>query len=75
VKVQVGIFQEKEQIESYLIAKGIDRNDIMEAGPFVSRLQAVEWMDFVEQKSGWGAFERHAVGYMNQAPWYGFTFE
>lgn len=75
MKVQVGIFQEKEQLKTYLRSKGIKCQNIMEAGPFPSRLEAMEWMDFVEEKSGWGEFERHAVGYMNKSPWYGCTFE
>ena len=75
MKVQMGIFQEKEQINTYLASKGIAHNDIVEAGPFPSRSQAMEWMDFVEKKMGSGKVERHAVGYMNQAPWYGVAFE
>lgn len=75
MKVQLGIFQEQEQINNYLESKGIDHNDIMVAGPFPTRLQAVEWMDYIEKRIGRGKMERHAVGLMNQRPWYGLTFE
>nr|WP_321467202.1 hypothetical protein [uncultured Desulfobulbus sp.] len=75
MKVHMGIFQEQEQIDNYLESKGIEHDDIMVAGPFSSRLQAVEWMDFMEKRIGQGRIERHAVGLMNQQPWYGLTFE
>ncbi len=75
MKVQMGIFQEQEQLDKYLESKGIEHEDIMVAGPFPTRLQAVEWMDFMEKRIGQGKIERHAVGLMNQQPWYGLTFE
>lgn len=74
MNIQLGVFQEQEQIDQYLAAKGIGHNDIQIAGPFPSRLQAVQWMDFIEKKSGQGPMERHAVGLMNKKPWYGLTF-
>jgi len=75
VKVQLGIFQEQEQINRYFESKGIEPDDIVVAGPFLTRLQAVEWMDFIEEKTGQGKLKRHSVGLMNQQPWYGITFE
>ncbi|MDD2463553.1 MAG: hypothetical protein PHI97_06110 [Desulfobulbus sp.] len=75
MKLQLGIFQEQEQINKYLESKGIEHHDIMVAGPFPTRLQAVEWMDFIEKRTGQGKAERHAVGLMNQQPWYGISFE
>ncbi len=72
--VQLGIFQEQEQINQYLAAKGINHDDVQIAGPFPTRLQAVEWMDFMEKRLGQGKMKRHAVGLMNQKPWYGLTF-
>jgi hypothetical protein len=72
VKVQqVAIFQEEKHINEYFESKGIDRNNIMEVGPFPSRLEAVEWINFLETKGNGGEFKRHAVGYMNKQPWYG----
>lgn len=75
MKFQLGIFQEKDQIDQYLEAKGIKHQEILVAGPFSSRVQAVAWMDYIEKKTGQGKMERHAVGLMNQKPWYGITFE
>lgn len=75
MKIQLGIFQQQEQINTYLASKGIEHTDIMIAGPFPTRLQAVEWMDYIEKRAGQGKMERHAVGLMNQQPWYGMTFE
>lgn len=75
MKVQMGIFQEQEQIDTYLATKGIEHDDIMIAGPFSTRMQATEWMDFIEKRIDQGKMERHAVGLMNQQPWYGMTFE
>ena len=75
VKLQLAIFQEQKQIENYLESKGIEHNDLMIAGPFPTRLQATEWMEYIEKKTGQGTMERHAVGVMNQQPWYGLTFE
>ena len=74
MKLQLGIFQEQEEINHYLTSKGIEHDDILVAGPFPTRLQAVEWMDFMEKRIGQGQMERHAVGLMNQQPWYGLTF-
>ena len=74
MKPQLCIFQEQEQIETYLAAKGIGHDDIQIAGPFPSRFQAVQWMDFIEKRSGQGKGERHAIGLMNQKPWYGISF-
>jgi hypothetical protein len=75
VKVQLGVFQEQEQIELSLEAKGIIPRNIMVAGPFPTRLQAFEWMDFIEKRTGQGKLMRHAVGLMNRHPWYGLIFE
>jgi hypothetical protein len=75
MKLQLGIYQEQEQINKYLAAKGIDHDDIQVAGPFPTRLEAVEWMNFVEQRVGRGPMERHSVGLMNQRPWYGLSFK
>lgn len=74
MKPQLGIFQEQEQIENYLAAKGLGHDDIQIAGPFPTRLQAVQWMDFIEKRTGGARMERHAIGLMNQKPWYGISF-
>ena len=74
MKPQLGIFQEQEQIDTYLAAKGIGHDDIQIAGPFSTRFQAVQWMDFIEKRTGLGKMERHAIGLMNQKPWYGLSF-
>lgn len=74
MKLQLGIFQEQEQIDAYLAAKGMGHDDIQLAGPFPTRLQAVQWMDFIEKRIGRGKIERHAIGLMNQKPWYGLSF-
>lgn len=74
MKLQLGIFQEQEQINQYLDAMGIGHDDIQITGPFPSRLQAVKWMDYMEKKIGQRTIKRHAVGLMNPRPWYGITF-
>lgn len=74
MKPQLGIFQEQEQLDTYLAAKGLGHDDIHIAGPFPTRLQAVQWMDFIEKRTGQGKMERHAIGLMNQRPWYGLSF-
>ena len=74
MKPQLGIFQEQEQINTYLASKGIGHDDIQIAGPFPTRLQAVQWMDFIEKRTGGTRLERHAIGLMNQKPWYGLSF-
>lgn len=75
MKIQVGIYQDKETIANYLHSLGREYHDIMEVGPFPSRLQAVEWMDFLGEKCKDYEMERFSSGYMNGHPWYGFTFE
>jgi len=74
MKPQLGIFQEQEQIDTYLTSKGIGHDDIQIAGPFPTRIQAVQWMDFIEKRTGQGKMERHTIGLMNQKPWYGLSF-
>lgn len=74
MNIQLGIFQDQERMNQYLAARGIGHSDIQVAGPFPSRLQAVQWMDFIEKRLGQGKMERHAVGLMNQHPWYGLSF-
>jgi hypothetical protein len=73
MKSLVGIYQEQEQVDQYLDSIGVGHTDIVEVGPFSSRLQAMEWMEFMKQKIRNCELARCSTEYVNKTPWYGFT--
>lgn len=74
MKSLVGIYQEKEQIDSYLGSLGINHDDIMEVGPFFSQRQAVDWMEFMKEKINNCELTCCSAECRDPLPWYGFAF-
>jgi hypothetical protein len=73
--MQAAIFQEKNEMNNFLDKKGIPHRAVVEVGPFPSRMQASQWMEFVARKHAEQKMECFSCGYMNTRPWYGYIFE
>ncbi|MGD9947297.1 MAG: hypothetical protein AB7U29_02320 [Desulfobulbus sp.] len=71
MRVLLGIFQEREEIDDQLNAQGIKGKDICQVGPFCSRTLAMEWMDFMEKRLQPSQTERMIVGHLYPNTWYG----
>lgn len=71
MRVLLGIYQKREEIENQLNAQGIVGTDICQVGPFTSRALALEWMDFMEQRLQPGRIEKLVVGHLYPNTWYG----
>jgi len=75
VKFLIGIYQDKKQIDNHFDSLDIKSREIMEVGPFFSRGQALQWMEYMEERLQPCTTERHSVGYLCPNIWYGATFE
>jgi hypothetical protein len=75
VKIIIGITQDPEKIEDCISRYHGDKQSLTELGPFVSRVEAVNWLAYL--KSRIGDFEEIYSGEEEnkEAVWYGFTFE
>ncbi|TKB11695.1 hypothetical protein [Desulforhopalus sp. IMCC35007] len=75
MKIMIGVTREPEKIKDYLCEHRGLHGTLIEIGPFVSRMEAFNWLVYL--KSRIGSFqeiypETKANG---QSLWYGFTFE
>lgn len=75
VKIYIGVTKEPERIKEYLCQHHGQDGTLTEIGPFVSRLDALNWLVYL--KSRIGNFEEIVPKDQAdiQALWYGFTFE
>ena len=73
MKLLVGIYQEKEQVDRYFDSIVVEPEVIVEVGPFSSQHQAVEWMEFMGEKMSNCTMAHYAAEERNKRPWYGFT--
>jgi hypothetical protein len=75
VKILIGITKEPEKIKNYLHQHHGQDGTLTEIGPFVSRLDALNWLTYL--KSRIGNFQEIIPA--SQAGeddlWFGFTFE
>ena len=71
MRVVLGIYQEKEKIDSYLTSHGINAQDSCQIGPFTSKNQAMEWMDYLETRLSPRPVERLIVDHPTPEIWYG----
>lgn len=71
MKVVLGIYQERKEIDIRLSAQGIAGRDICQVGPFSSRALALEWMDFMEERLHPNPVERLIVGHLYPNTWFG----
>lgn len=75
MKFIIAVYQEKEDIYSRLDSLRQERREIAEVGPFSSKSQALEWMEYMKEKLKPAQVERYAVGCLYPSIWYGATFK
>lgn len=75
MKIYIGITQEPKKIEELLTLHNGATRSVTEVGPFVSKLEALNWLVYL--KSRIGDFEEIIPKLQSgkEAIWYGFTFE
>lgn len=75
MKIFIGITQEPKKIEELLSRHNGETRSLTEVGPFVSKLEALNWLVYL--KSRIGNFEEIIPKLQSgqEAIWYGFTFE
>lgn len=75
MKLLIGVFQERKQLDNYLDSFGIERNEIVQVGPFASRSQALRWMEHMKNKLKPANVGDYVVGCLYPNIWYGAVFE
>ena len=75
MKIIIGVTKEPEKIKEYLSQHDGQDGTLTEIGPFVSRLDALNWLVYL--KSQIGNFEEIIPELQSgkHPLWYGFTFE
>jgi hypothetical protein len=75
VKIIIGVTTEPGKIKEYLSQHHGQDGTLTEIGPFVSRIDALNWLVYL--KSRIGNFEEiiPALQSGKESLWYGFTFE
>lgn len=75
VKIYMGVTREPEKINEYLTNHCGIKETLTEIGPFVSRLDALNWLVYI--KSSISHFQEIIPSSQSgkNSPWYGFTFE
>lgn len=71
MKVVLGIYQARENIDKYLDDHGINAGNPCQIGPFSSQRQALQWMDYLETRLQPRPIERLIVGHLYPNTWYG----
>ena len=75
MKILIGVTKEPEEIKAYLYQYHGQDGTLTEIGPFVSRLDALNWLVYL--KSRIGNFQEiiSASQVGEDELWFGFTFE
>ncbi len=75
MKILIGVTKEPKRIKEYLENHHGQNGTLTEIGPFLSRLDALNWLVYL--KSRIGDFEEIIPGLQSgdDDVWYGFTFE
>lgn len=75
MKILIGVTKEPEKIKDYLYLHHGQDGTLTEIGPFISRLDAMNWLVYL--KSRIGHFEEIIPNNPSdkETLWYGFTFE
>ncbi|MGW8192856.1 MAG: hypothetical protein ACWGOX_01190 [Desulforhopalus sp.] len=75
MKIIIGVTREPEKIKGYLAEQYGREGTLTEMGPFLSKLDALNWLVYL--KSRIGNFEEVIPDLQSgkEAVWYGFTFE
>ncbi len=75
VRIVIGITQDPKRIQTLLTANGGIKETLVEMGPFVSREEADNWLQFLESKIRMLKKIPPEQGHDEERLWYGFTFE
>lgn len=75
MKILIGVTKEPEKIQEYLSEHNGQDGTLTEIGPFLSRLDALNWLVYL--KSRIGNFQEIIPASQSGKDdlWYGFTFE
>lgn len=75
MKIIIGVTREPERLKEYLSKHHGQDGTLTEIGPFVSRIDALNWLVYL--KSRMANFEEIIPDLQShkKALWYGFTFE
>ena len=75
MKILIGVTKEPEQIKNYLYQHHGQDGTLTEIGPFISRLDALNWLVYL--KSRIGDFQEIIPASQSGEDdlWFGFTFE
>ena len=71
MKLLLGIYQDRDEIEKELSAQGLKGREGFQVGPFASHSQALEWMNYMEMRMYPKPVERLIVGHLYPNTWYG----
>jgi len=75
VRIVIGITQDPKRIQTLLAAYGGKKDTLVEMGPFVSKDEANNWLQFLESKIRLIKKIAPEQGQDEDKLWYGFTFE
>ncbi len=73
MKLLIGIYQEKEQVDRYFDSIVEESDAVVEVGPFFSQHQAMEWMEFLGNKMSNCTMAHYCSEERSKRPWYGFA--
>jgi hypothetical protein len=73
MKLLVGIYQEREQVNGCFASSVVAPDAVVEVGPFSSQHQAVEWMEFLGDKMSNCTMAHYSAEERNKRPWYGYA--
>lgn len=75
MKIIIGITRNPESIGELVGQRRGSKSSLTEIGPFVSKREALNWLEYLKNRIG--DFEEIVAAQEpgNEAVWYGFTFE
>lgn len=75
VKTFIGITQDSDEIEQFVVHNNGKLASVTELGPFLSKSEAVNWLEYLKSKIS-DIEEVYSVReLLIEDSWYGFTFE
>lgn len=75
MKIFIGITQDLDEIEQFVLYKNCDITSVTELGPFLSKDEALIWLKFLKSKISDIEEICSDRKLLIDAGWYGFTFE
>lgn len=75
MRILIGLFQNRQEIQEIIKNKEIDPTSLTEVGPFFSREQAVSWMQELHNRIENSEIALFPEPGSDELRWYGFTLE